>query len=114
MLSKSVHHGAAAAKNISCPELLTIQCLWALHCILCKKIGYRHENPMVLQCQMRARRTLGSTVVKPGQFFLVQAVISVIMLCTAVYIILSHYYESATKQWACGTVGTLLGYWLKN
>jgi hypothetical protein len=44
---------------------------------------------------------------------MMQVGISIIFLCAAFFIIISHSYDPKDKQWAYGTAGTILGYWLK-
>jgi ABC-type sulfate transport system permease subunit len=39
--------------------------------------------------------------------------ISLALLAASIYIILSSRFGPKDKHWAYGTVGTLLGYWLK-
>ncbi len=39
--------------------------------------------------------------------------ISVVLLGASVYVILSTKYGPKDKHWAYGTVGTLLGFWLR-
>ncbi len=39
--------------------------------------------------------------------------VSVVVLGAALYVILSGNYESDYSKWAFGTVGVVLGYWLK-
>jgi hypothetical protein len=42
------------------------------------------------------------------------AVTSFAILGVALYIILSHAYSSQDRNWACVSVGVVLGLWLKN
>jgi ABC-type Fe3+ transport system permease subunit len=44
---------------------------------------------------------------------LMQIIISLALLAIASYIILSHGYQSQDKNWAYGTLGTIVGFWLK-
>lgn len=44
---------------------------------------------------------------------IMQVLISVALLVASLYVILSKEYDSKDKHWAYGTVGTLLGFWLK-
>ena len=39
--------------------------------------------------------------------------ISVIVLGCALYIILTKEYNASAEKWAFGSVGTIIGYWLK-
>jgi hypothetical protein len=41
-----------------------------------------------------------------------QVVITVSMLATSIFIILSKRYSPTDKHWAYGTLGTILGFWL--
>ncbi len=42
-----------------------------------------------------------------------QVAISLIVLIAALFIVISKAYEPADKHWAYGSLGTILGYWLK-
>lgn len=38
--------------------------------------------------------------------------VSFVVLCSAMYVILSKAYGDAEQKWAFGVVGTIIGYWL--
>ena len=40
------------------------------------------------------------------------AVVSIVVLIAALFVILSGKYADADKKWAYGAVGTIVGYWL--
>ncbi|CCN45259.1 hypothetical protein MADA3029_620019 [Vibrio nigripulchritudo MADA3029] len=40
-------------------------------------------------------------------------VVSVAVLGSALYVVLSGGYAEAEQKWAFGAIGTILGYWLK-
>jgi hypothetical protein len=42
-----------------------------------------------------------------------QITVSLILLGVGLYVILSKQYATADTNWACGTVGTVIGFWLK-
>jgi hypothetical protein len=42
-----------------------------------------------------------------------QAALSAILLVAGLYVILSKDYGTTDKYWAYGTVGTLVGFWLR-
>jgi uncharacterized membrane protein len=42
-----------------------------------------------------------------------QIVVSLALLGVGLYVILSKQYQSADTNWAYGTVGTVIGFWLK-
>jgi hypothetical protein len=44
---------------------------------------------------------------------IVQVIITVLLLGSSLYVILSRKYSAQDQNWAYGTVGTLLGFWLK-
>ena len=46
--------------------------------------------------------------------FIVQVVLSGVVLAAALYIILSQGYPADTEKWAAGTIGLILGFWLKS
>jgi hypothetical protein len=39
--------------------------------------------------------------------------VSMVVLCVALYIITSTVYAVSDKNWAYSVVGTVIGYWLK-
>lgn len=43
----------------------------------------------------------------------VQVIISVLLLAASVFVILSKSYGEKEQHWAYGTIGTLIGFWLK-
>ena len=45
--------------------------------------------------------------------FYAQIAISAVLLAAALYIILSTSFSPSEKHWAYGTVGTIIGFWLK-
>lgn len=47
-----------------------------------------------------------------GRAFL-KGLISVVLLAAALWVILSQRYQATDKHWAYGTIGTLIGFWLK-
>lgn len=42
-----------------------------------------------------------------------QVGVSLVMLAAGLWVILSGHYESDAVHWASGTIGTVVGYWLK-
>ena len=44
---------------------------------------------------------------------LMPIVISFVLLAAAFYVILARPYSSQDRSWAYGTLGTVLGFWLK-
>ena len=52
-----------------------------------------------------------ATSFRTAQF--VQIGITLLILASALFIILSKGYEEAEQKWAFGAIGTILGYWLK-
>src|SRR5262249_44574362 len=45
---------------------------------------------------------------------LAQIVISAILIVAALFVVLSKRYTPTDKHWAYGTIGTLVGFWLKS
>ena len=43
----------------------------------------------------------------------VRTAISVVLLCAALFVILSNKYPDAIVKWAVDTVGAILGHWLR-
>jgi len=48
--------------------------------------------------------------VQPEQFV---PIITIVLLGASLFVILSKQYDATVKHWAYGTVGTLIGYWLR-
>jgi len=44
---------------------------------------------------------------------IMQIVVSLSILATAIYVILSHSFDPQDKHWAYASAGTILGFWLK-
>jgi succinate dehydrogenase hydrophobic anchor subunit len=42
-----------------------------------------------------------------------QIILSLALTAASLYIILSHQYEPKDTHWAYGTIGTVLGFWLR-
>jgi hypothetical protein len=45
--------------------------------------------------------------------FIIQSIISLVLLLAALFMILSSTFTSQDKHWAFGTIGTIVGFWLK-
>ena len=43
----------------------------------------------------------------------VQIIISVVLLIASLFVVLSPKYGPKDKHWAYGTIGTLVGFWLR-
>lgn len=43
---------------------------------------------------------------------LMAALVSLALLATSLYIILSHTYDESAQKWAFGAAGSILGFWL--
>jgi hypothetical protein len=41
------------------------------------------------------------------------AFVSLAVLCSALFVILSGRYDDASQKWAFGSVGTILGFWFR-
>jgi hypothetical protein len=39
--------------------------------------------------------------------------IAVVLLAASLYVILSKQYDASDTHWAYGTIGTLVGFWLR-
>jgi hypothetical protein len=40
-------------------------------------------------------------------------VVSVLVLCSSLFVILSKQYDGESQKWAFGVIGTILGFWLR-
>ena len=49
----------------------------------------------------------------PGNVAMFPAIVSLIVLLAALYVILSKRYPPKVEHWAYATVGTVLGFWLR-
>ena len=45
---------------------------------------------------------------------LTQLVVSMLVLISALYVIVSRQYPAEVVNWACVAVGTIIGYWLRS
>ena len=45
--------------------------------------------------------------------FLVQVAVSVIVLFSALFVVLSGSYDDSFNKWAFGVIGIVVGYWLR-
>jgi hypothetical protein len=54
---------------------------------------------------------LGQAAISPLQIG--QLVITFVLLAASLFVILSKRYAPTDRHWAYGTVGTLIGFWLK-
>ena len=57
-----------------------------------------------------------SKLIDEGSFpprAIVQILISVVLAALSLFVILSDRYGAKPRHWACGTIGVLLGFWLK-
>jgi lysylphosphatidylglycerol synthetase-like protein (DUF2156 family) len=50
----------------------------------------------------------------PLKRFLMQAVVSLAVLAAALFVILAHGFDPGNKRWAYGSLGMVVGYWLKS
>jgi hypothetical protein len=68
-----------------------------------------------VQHSVKPRETEGGDATAPRSqpAQLVQIGITLLILGSALFIILSKGYADAEQKWAFGAVGTILGYWLK-
>lgn len=57
------------------------------------------------------RRTTKADLAK--QRFVVQCIVSLASLALAVYLIISSKDGSKSREWAFGTIGMMLGFWMK-
>src|SRR5690349_18064874 len=46
--------------------------------------------------------------------FIMQCLLSIVILGFAFYAILSKTVDDATKKWACTVIGSIIGFWLKS
>ena len=49
----------------------------------------------------------------PLRRLIMQAIVSLAVLAASLFIILKDGFEPASKNWAYGSVGMVVGYWLK-
>ncbi|TBW03654.1 hypothetical protein E0E52_14555 [Azotobacter chroococcum] len=39
--------------------------------------------------------------------------VSILVLCSSLFVILSKQYDGESQKWAFGVIGTILGFWLR-
>jgi hypothetical protein len=44
---------------------------------------------------------------------LMQILLSVLLVCASLYVVLAAHYDPNSKHWAFGTLGTIMGFWLR-
>ena len=44
---------------------------------------------------------------------IMMVIVSILVLGSSLYVILSKQYEAESQKWAFGVVGTILGFWLR-
>jgi hypothetical protein len=86
---------------IPTPTTIAFLMLLALSILVMVKGGIRIPLPDVI----------GSPVLDVTG--LMQVVVSIVALAAGLYVILSHSYSADEKKWGYGTVGTIVGYWLR-
>lgn len=62
---------------------------------------------------MCSRVTLGSRGVNMNAVLIAQIGMSVFFGAPAIFVLLSKRYQAREKQWAYGTLGMILGFWLR-
>jgi hypothetical protein len=60
-----------------------------------------------------ARRRLGAARREGPARLVMQIVISAVILGAGLWVILSGHYTADAERWAAGSIGTVMGYWLK-
>jgi hypothetical protein len=50
----------------------------------------------------------------PLRRLMMQAIVSLAVLAASLFIIMTHGFDAVSKSWAYGTVGMVVGYWLKS
>jgi len=60
------------------------------------------------------RKLLSSYTLTQGKIKLIMMIIvTLVVLGASTYVILSQEYDEGTQKWAFGSIGTILGYWMK-
>jgi hypothetical protein len=49
----------------------------------------------------------------PLRRMMMQAIVSLFILAVSLFVILEHRFDPGNKYWAYGSVGMVVGYWLK-
>jgi hypothetical protein len=59
---------------------------------------------------------LGATAGATTKFvrLVMAVVVSIVVLASALYVILSGTYDISSEKWAFGTVGMIIGFWLRH
>jgi hypothetical protein len=66
-------------------------------------IGIEYASPSLIELFLRG--------IKPGD--IPRLALSAILLAAALFVILTKRYSPQDKHWAYGTIGTIVGFWLK-
>lgn len=62
---------------------------------------------------MGLRQMITGRLVGGGYRIFMEIVVSLTVLASALYIILSGNFDEGSQKWAFGAVGSIIGYWLK-
>ena len=77
-------------------------------------IGYRirrREKPQLLLGGGTREATAARKAIDAKTVMMI--VVSVLVLCSSLFIILSKGYDAASQKWAFGVVGTIVGFWFR-
>ena len=79
--------------------------LFALTLVLLAAIGWRRRTIPILR----------STSMRPTQVvpLAMQVLVSICLLGSGLFVIMSSSYSASDKHWGYGAVGSILGFWLK-
>ena len=72
-------------------------------------IGYRLLGKKGIRFPLPGVSPLMEMIPKSSMMIL----ISLLVLSSSLYIILSGHYDDGSQKWAFGTVGSIMGFWLK-
>ena len=68
---------------------------------------------LVLSRGADARRPAARTRAAGDARAVMQIAVSIVMLATGLWVMLSGHYGTEAMHWASGAIGTVVGYWLK-
>jgi hypothetical protein len=75
------------------------------------------EDILIDTCHLHRKRALRVRMpemnIRPDLKIFFALIVSMVVLCVALYIITSTVYAVSDKNWAYSVVGTVIGYWLK-
>lgn len=94
-------------KLIKLPQITIILSIIGLLLIKVSPLHYKFYSPLM---SIRQPGLIISDVVITKA--VMASLVTVVVLISSLYVLLSKKYKEPDKRWAYGAIGTILGYWL--